>query len=89
VRDHGVQGKNYFLAAIEELDQEEAQLEDMLSIYLKSSTESQATGDINKGKKYNSGLMIPFPSSSLSGRFGVAMIHKNLSDEGLLGCGIM
>jgi hypothetical protein len=65
VRDHGVQGKNQFLAAIEELDQEEVQLEDMLSVYLKTSTENHPTADIDKGKPNTYGLTIPFPFSSL------------------------
>jgi hypothetical protein len=51
MRDHGAQGKNRFLAAVEELDREEAQLEDMLSVYLKAGTGNQPTADINKGKR--------------------------------------
>jgi hypothetical protein len=49
VRDHGVQSKHQFLAAVEDLDQEETQLEDMLGAYLKMCTESCETASINKG----------------------------------------
>lgn len=48
VRDHGIQSKHQFLAAVEYLDQEETQLEDMLCAYLKICTESRVTAGTSK-----------------------------------------
>lgn len=49
VRDHGFENKQQFLAAVEDLDQQETQLEDMLCAYLKLCTESHSTAGISKG----------------------------------------
>jgi hypothetical protein len=65
VRDHGVQGKHHFLAAVEELDQEETQLEDMLGVYFKTSTGKHPAADVDKGEANMQGLDIFFLSSSL------------------------
>ena len=65
VRDHGIQSKHQFLAAVEYLDQEETQLEDMLCAYLKICTESRVTAGTSKGTVNTLGLDIPIPSISL------------------------
>ena len=62
--DHGVHSKHQFLGAVEDLDQEETQLEDVLCAYLKICTESHATTGISKGTVNTSGLDIPIPSLS-------------------------
>jgi KRAB domain-containing zinc finger protein len=50
IRTHGIQGKHQFLAAVEELDQEETQLEDMLCVYFKTSTEHHPIAGMDKGE---------------------------------------
>jgi hypothetical protein len=50
IRNHGIQGKHQFLTAIQELDQEETQLEDMLRVYLKTSSENHPVAGIDKGE---------------------------------------
>ena len=65
VRDHGAQSKHQFLAAVEDLDQEETQLEDMLCAYLKICTERHATAGISKGTVITLGLDIYIPSISI------------------------
>jgi hypothetical protein len=52
------------LAAVEYLDQEETQLEDMLCAYLKMSIESHATTGLNKGTVNTLCIDIPLPSVS-------------------------
>jgi hypothetical protein len=64
VRGHGFQSKHQFLAAVEELDQQEMQLEDMLCAYLKLCTESNATAGISKGTVNT--LVLDIPSLCLS-----------------------
>jgi len=59
VRDHGFQSKHQFLAAVEDLDQQETQLEDMLCTYLKLCTESYVTAGISKGTVNTLVLDIP------------------------------
>jgi len=64
VRDNEMQSKHQFLDAVENLDQEETQLEDMLCVYLKICTESHATAGISKGTVNTHVLVILIPSIS-------------------------
>jgi hypothetical protein len=64
VRDHGVHSNHQFLGAVEDLDQEEMQLEDMLCACFKICTESHATAGISKGTVNTLGLDIDIPSIS-------------------------
>ena len=62
--DHGVPIKHQFLDAIEDLEQEETQLENILCAYLKICTENHATAGTSKDTVNTLGLDIPIPSLS-------------------------